>query len=199
MLTDIFKFRNQCEYDFTHDAYEHDPMWGDFEKWKPLYKLKWAIARALKPSSILEIGVRYGYSAFSFLDAVPDCEYLGVDNDSDSSGGVSGSLAWAQQKLKKYKSASAINDNSQTLDKLPGETWDLVHVDGQQTGVSTKHDLSLALEQARWILIDGYWWTSINFRSINEWLWDNRASLDFHIVINDVLSRYGDVLIKVGE
>lgn len=199
MLTDIFKYRMQCEFDVSVHGYEHDPMLDCMEEWKPQYRIKWAIAKALMPSSILEIGVRYGYSAFAFLDACPSSEYLGIDNDSDSSGGVSGSLRWAQLKLKQYENARAVKNDTQTMTGLPGETWDLIHVDGQQDGAGTIHDLNLAVEQAHWILIDGYWWTPTNFKAINEWLWKNKGALDFHIVINDTTSKYGDVLIKVSE
>ena len=41
------------------------------------------VAAMLQPRSIVEIGVRAGYSAAAFLSAAPDCTYLGLDADQD--------------------------------------------------------------------------------------------------------------------
>ena len=199
MLTEILEAHAECDWNLLDHVNQQDPMEHDFSIWQRTYQLKWAISKALAPDSILEIGVRYGYSAFAFLGATPGCWYLGLDNDGDESGGVRGSLKWAASKLRNYAKASVLKTDTQKLDKLPGDVWDLIHVDGKQTGASTNHDMSLALNQARYILIDGYWWTDVNFDAINDWLMLNKKDIEWHIVINDAGSVYGDVLIKVRQ
>lgn len=71
--------------------------------------------------------------------------------------------------------------------------FDLVHIDGQQDGDGTYHDLDMAVLQAKYILVDGYHWTRQNFLAINEWLWFNRAALDFSI---NIPGYAGDMLIR---
>lgn len=197
MLSEIQQELQECQWDLLKHVNEDDPMAHCFPVWQRIYRIKYAIAKALAPDSILEIGVRYGYSAFAFLAAIPGCHYLGLDNDSSESGGVAGSLQWASQRLRSYSKASAIKSDTQKLTTLPGDIWDLVHVDGRQDGDSTIHDMNLAIQKARFILIDGYWWTGLNFNAINQWLFANKNSIEWHAVINDEVSAYGDVLIKV--
>jgi len=48
------------------------------------------------PHSILEVGVRYGYSAITFLKASENATYLGIDSNSDSFGRGSGAIDWAR-------------------------------------------------------------------------------------------------------
>ena len=43
------------------------------------YESKYRIAADIKPASIVEIGVRYGYSAAAFLLACPQAKYMGFD------------------------------------------------------------------------------------------------------------------------
>src|ERR1039458_4621811 len=49
--------------------------------------------------------------------------------------------------------------DSQKMSSFPGGSYDLIHIDGQQDGKGTLHDLDLALGQGRYILVDGYFWT----------------------------------------
>jgi hypothetical protein len=89
-VRNILELASASEYDFRHTASPGDPLKHLFNDWISHYRLKWAIARALKPQRILEIGVRFGYSAAAFLDACPNAAYLGIDNDSEMSGGQAG-------------------------------------------------------------------------------------------------------------
>ena len=43
------------------------------------YEIKYQICKEVNPSKIAEIGVRAGYSAWTFLQASPDAEYIGFD------------------------------------------------------------------------------------------------------------------------
>lgn len=193
MLQDILREYQQSGYDFRLYAYNDDPLKGLFDEWFDYYRLKWAIAKVLQPTSILEIGVRYGYSARAFLEAAPAARYMGLDADLPIFGGHPGALEWAGQSLKDFD-VELLKENTQNLVRLPGDDYDLIHVDGQQDGDGTFHDLNLALNQGRYILIDGYFWTRENFLAANEWLWLNKMAVEWIVTIPGYA---GEMLVKI--
>lgn len=195
MLERIADCARASQYDFRRTAFDRDPLRHLFGDWIPYYRLKWAIAKVLQPTSILEVGVRYGYSGMAFLDACPGARYLGIDIDSEVSGGSKGAVFWARRTMCSYRADFVIAD-SQTMDRFPGGRYDLVHVDGQQDGDSSLHDLELALRQAKYILADGYYWTRENFHAMSEFLYRYRDEVEFFGVIPGYA---GELLIKVRE
>ncbi len=197
MIDRILEIYKTSTYDFRIHACSQDPLIDLFEEWVNYYRLKWAISRALMPATILEIGVRYGYSARAFLDASPQARLVGIDADLPIFGGQPGALKWAKQSLRDFN-VSIYCEDSQDLTRFPGEIYDLIHIDGQQDGDGTFHDLDLALRQARYILVDGYHWTRENFLSANEWLWLNKAAIESALIIPGYA---GELLIrtKLGE
>ena len=195
MFENIISHARQTDYDFRQSACPGDPLKYLFDDWVDYYKMKWAIAHLLKPNSILEIGVRFGYSAAAFLHGHPEARYLGIDLDTDSYGGTKGAINWARQITRQF-SADFIIADSQALSRLPGGAYDLVHIDGQQNGDATFHDLELAIKQARYILVDGYLWTSLNFDAINEFLFRYCDLFDFYGVIP---GHAGELLIKASK
>lgn len=76
-MTNKKEFGEQLQKIFHPD----DP----FPKSEPIEKIidqywhKLQVADAIRPSSVLEYGVRGGYSAWSFLTAAPQARYVGVD------------------------------------------------------------------------------------------------------------------------
>src|ERR1035438_10147495 len=98
-------------YDFRDNACPVDPLRHLFSEWVPYYRLKWAIARELQPATILEIGVRFGYSAFAFLDACPSASYFGIDADCDAYGGCRGAVNWAKERTRGSKAEFLVEDS----------------------------------------------------------------------------------------
>ncbi|MBD1869711.1 methyltransferase domain-containing protein [Leptolyngbya sp. FACHB-671] len=190
----IIQKAQQSDYDFRKTANPSDPLAHLFDEWVDYYKLKWAIANVLEPSSILEIGVRFGYSAQAFLHGNPSAKYTGIDLDSDSYGGVRGAINWAKAATQSFATDFIIVD-TQTLEYFPGDIYDLIHVDGQQDGDGSFHDLELALKQGRYILVDGYFWTRQNYTAISDFLFRHAKLLDFYGVIPGYA---GELLIKVS-
>jgi SAM-dependent methyltransferase len=195
MLDKILETARQGQFDFRSYANPADPLQHLFADWVPYYRMKWAIALVLQPQSILEIGVRYGYSARAFLEAAPGAELVGIDLDSDRFGGVKGAIDWARGNLRDYDCELIVGD-SQGMDRFPGESYDLIHVDGQQDGDGSFRDLELALKQGRYVLVDGYHWTQTNYLAVNDFLFQNRHSLDWYAAIPGYA---GELLIKVAE
>jgi SAM-dependent methyltransferase len=192
MLNHILQHYQACDYDFRVNACADDPLIALFDDWVDYYRMKWAIAKALQPKSIVEIGVRYGYSARAFLEACPSAKYLGIDADLPAFGGHPGALAWAQNNLSGFN-VDFVKGNSQLINSFPGKYYELAHIDGQQDGEGTFHDLDLASRQAVYILVDGYFWTRDNFLATNEWLWLNKAAIEWSMVI---AGYAGECLIK---
>ena len=193
MVEEILTVARTSVYDFRKTAYPEDPLGHLFPEWLAYYRMKWAIARVLKPESILEIGVRFGYSALAFLNASPSAQYVGIDIDSPSFGGSPGALDWARKACSQYQAKFILADSTE-MERFPGGPYDLIHVDGQQDGEGTLHDLILASAQASYILVDGYFWSRANFFSASDFLFRYRELIEFYEVIPGYA---GELLIKM--
>lgn len=194
MLEAILEAYQLTDYDFRETANPADPLQHRFGDWVDYYRLKYAIAQVLQPQSILEIGVRFGYSAIAFLKGYPQATYLGIDNDSDTHGGVKGAFHWAQ-KITQGMMADYLIADSQEMPRFPGGLYDLIHVDGQQDGDGSFRDLEKAIRQGRYVLVDGYLWTRQNFLAISDFLLRNASYFDWFATIPGYA---GELLIKVS-
>ena len=181
-ITNILELASVSDYDFRHSANPDDPLKHLFDDWVSYYRLKWAIARVLRPQRILEIGVRFGYSAAAFLDACPNATYLGIDVDSEDFGGHKGAIQWAR-RITPESSADYLIADSQQLDEFPGGHYDLIHIDGQQDGTGSIRDLLKALPKGRHILFDGYFWTRTNFQHVSEFLYCHRDVIESCVIL----------------
>ncbi len=183
------------DFDFRSFAFQDDPLRDLFEAWVPYYRMKWAIAHALQPKRILEIGVRFGYSARTFLDAVPSASYVGIDLDADCYGGSSGALEWARQICAGHQ-ADFLVGNSQEMQEFPGGLYDLIHVDGQQDRDGFFRDGLKALRQSRYVLVDGYFWSDETFEASNALVRQFKSLIDHYLVIPGYA---GDLLIQTSD
>jgi 2-polyprenyl-3-methyl-5-hydroxy-6-metoxy-1,4-benzoquinol methylase/predicted O-methyltransferase YrrM len=195
VISQILKVWREAEFDFREYVNADDELAHLFTEWVDYYRLKWAIAKVIQPRSIFEIGVRYGYSAQAFLAAAPEACYVGIDLDSNEYGGEIGAIDWARKALDQYDADIQLGD-SQKMSAFPGDRYDLIHVDGQQDGDSTYLDLVKALKQGRYILVDGYFWSSENYQGCNAFLKDNKELIEYYFVIPGYA---GELLIKVKE
>lgn len=195
MIDKIMDEYNKCIFDFRSYANPDDELRGLFSEWVDYYRMKFAIAMAVKPASILEIGVRYGYSAISFLSAAPKARFVGIDNNSCTFGGKEGSKHWAQKITFKYDTKFICAD-SQKMSCFPGEKYDLIHIDGQQDGDGTYNDLEKAIRKGRYILVDGYFWSKDNMLSIMYFTEKYRQYIESIVIIPGYA---GECLIKVKE
>ena len=192
MFDIIYKNYNECLFNFQEFTFPNDELSYLFDEWVPYYRMKFAICQAINPSSILEVGVRYGYGAITFLKASPDATYLGIDLDTNSFGGSKGAIKWAKKITEKYK-ANFLIANTQEMTTFPGVFYDLIHIDNQQDSDGTIHDLEKALEKGRWILLDGYFWSKENMLSATYFLEKYKEFIEFSLIIP---SYAGELLIK---
>ena len=202
MYESIIEAYKLAKYDFRQTANPKDPLAHLFEEWIDYYKLKWSIAHVLKPASILEIGVRFGYSAVAFLEGCPSAKYVGIDLDTDSFGGVKGAINWAKKITQPFNSEFIVAD-TQTMEHFPGDVYDLIHVDGQQDGDGSFHDLELAFKQAKYVLVDGYFWTRQNFLAVSDFLFKNYYLFDWYSIIpgyaGELIIKISDDYLKLGD
>jgi len=115
------------------------------------YEWKYAVAAHLAPRSILEIGVRYGYSLACFIHGSGQVvEVEGWDSCSYKED----SNRIAEDNLKPCLNGMSYQffkqDATQATEAVP---WDLVHIDGPHTHAGTLHCLRL-LKDSRAILVD---------------------------------------------
>lgn len=126
--------------------------------WLPYYRRLYELARELRPLRFCEIGVRAGYSAFTFLAASPEATGWGLEADRDETlenthGGRRGLWRHAVQILPQERYEIVLAD-SQTVDRLAAA--DLVYVDGDHTFEGCLHDLRLAAQASDRILVDDF-------------------------------------------
>ncbi|MDQ3313561.1 MAG: class I SAM-dependent methyltransferase [Verrucomicrobiota bacterium] len=169
MVERILQELSRGDFDFRNYAHPADPLSNLFDEWVPYYRLKYAIAKALRAESILEIGVRFGYSAMAFLTAVPEAKFTGIGLNGENFAGQRDAREWAKRVTSGYDAKFLVAD-MQTLRRSPGGRYHLIHVDGQQDGTGTFHNLRRAIAQAPWVLLDRYFRTRENVFNANGFL-----------------------------
>ena len=146
-------------------------------QYKEYYKVKYQICKEQNPKIICEIGVRAGYSAWTFLQACPDALYIGYDANNGQHGGAGGQdgsfMKWAEKILKPYNH-QLYEIDTQKIDELPlFKAADLFHVDGDHTTNGVMHDLDLAykvINDNGLILVDDITYLQEVKDGVNEWL-----------------------------
>lgn len=115
---------------------------------------KYTVALVLQPKTIVEIGVRGGISALSFLSACPNARFTGIDNGRDAKAyGIDYDTLVRNHFMSLDARAAVLNADSQAMDRF--DSCDLCHIDGDHTFAGVRHDIVAAWRGgARWILCD---------------------------------------------
>lgn len=117
---------------------------------------KFAVAKALHPKTIIEIGVGAGTGAIAMLHGSPESIYIGIDDNSKCQCDGWDFTGFVKEKMLRLGfHASFIIQDSMTLKNLPVEPVDLVHVDGDHKYENALNDSLLAFRSgSKWILVD---------------------------------------------
>jgi FkbM family methyltransferase len=122
-----------------------------WECWQPYYRMLYRIAQSNSARTVVEFGVRCGYSALTFLSAMPGAKVTGydaaVEPDSETF------LARATSILA-GRDFRLIRADTHGLDSIPPS--DFIYVDGDHSYAGCLADLELAYWTAATILIDDY-------------------------------------------
>lgn len=111
------------------------------------YRIYWAIGRAFKPTSYLEIGVRFGYSIQAVATGSGRLKTAyGFDNEYD----LAGSLDIARSRLASIVENLHLQKyDTQSLATLGNVPTDIAHIDGWHTRQGVYHDCQLAFPQVK--------------------------------------------------
>ena len=175
-------------------------------QYKDYYKVKYNILKNEKPEAkrILEIGVRAGYSAWTFLQACPDVEYVGLDANNGTHGGQGGEdgrfANWAKRILKEYNFHQYQCDTQKETDLSRFGKFDFIHIDGDHTVEGVMHDLDICseiLDESGVMLIDDYTYIKTVQQGVDTWLQNHKEfshtfipSLRGEIVIKPAKEKY---------
>jgi len=130
-------------------------------QYRDYYRVKYAIAKAIQPKTIIEIGVRAGYSAWAFLTACPKATYYGFDAENGNHGGNGGPYSWWAQRIlseRGFRFKVFAPYDTQCHGKLP-KSADFYHVDGDHTTDGVYHDMKICFDDmdvGSYMLIDDY-------------------------------------------
>jgi len=165
-------------------------------QYRDYYKVKYDICKEIKPRKMVEIGVRAGYSAWAFLQATPDAEYIGYDDNNGRYGGKGGEdgsfFEWARNILSKYN-YKLIELNTQSIKDLGIYDIDFFHIDGDHSKAGVMHDLDLAYNSVRiggYILVDDVDHIDGVKRGVSEWVDNHKVETRF------IKSLRGECLIR---
>ena len=161
------------------------------------YEVKYEICRQVAPKKIAEIGVRAGYSGWTFLQACPDAEYIGFDAvggdrfeklkhwhgasfDPKTKEPDMEYAKWAISLFEPYN-AKLICMDTQKVDSLEVEGIDLFHVDGDHSFEGCHRDLDLAsrtLSPGGCLLVDDYDYLKTVRRAVDTWIDANKEQIE---------------------
>jgi hypothetical protein len=172
------------EFFTKYDSYDY--VWsGNCFEWY------WALGKALKPKTFLEIGVRFGFSFLPTMLASEEMEYaLGWDLETYGNNKI------ANENIGKYYTGNAkweiFHKDSQLETELP-QFFDLISIDGCHDFDCKVHDLKLCIGKCSYVILDDY-----------DYHKDVRDSTDFflkeyaeHIEWNEYIPTFrGSQLIK---
>lgn len=166
------------------------------------YKDKYEIIKRFNPKSICEIGVRYGYSAYSFLSAHPDTSYTGYDIINGGHGGAKDidTFTYVKKLLSTFSKAdiNLVHQNTQELEFL-NDNYDFIHVDGDHSYVGCYNDLVLALNSINTegvILVDDYTDGIEVGNSTRDFIKDNQVFIEYTEYVDTL---HGDMIIKIKK
>jgi hypothetical protein len=117
------------------------------------WEWSYALAKAIQPTSYIEIGTRFGYSFIPTLIGGGDNlkTALGIDLEEY------GNNSEVEKNIKKYYSGACkwnlVHADSQQMSELP-HFADLIYVDGCHTYDCKMHDLRLTIGHCKYVFID---------------------------------------------
>ena len=121
------------------------------------YEVYFALAKYYKPTTLLEIGVRFGYSFVSLIKGAEGSIKLahGFDTDEYEENGLAIALSRLKRIVPEDVDLQLFNTNSQDILALD-RSYDLISIDGDHFYNSKLHDLALTVGKCKVVVVDDY-------------------------------------------
>lgn len=161
------------------------------------YRTKYEIAARYQPKVIVEIGVRWGYSAFAFLRAAPEAEYIGFDLINGEGGVPQDTFGHIRETFAKHYPLAKLSlnhENSQQRTWLPEA--DFYHIDGDHSTPGARHDMEMAwkaMKPGTVMLIDDYETHPPVRVAVDAFIKAHKEEIKSHQFIS---SRHGECVIE---
>lgn len=167
-----------------------DPRHNDYMHCKNYYEIYYAIAKYYQPKSILEIGVRYGYSLYSMIAACENLEYVrGYDIDEYDKDSIEVANKNISNVISKEIDFKIENKNTQTSKKLR-KKYDLIHVDGDHSYNGKLHDLELVKNNCKVLIIDDYNHIRDVKSAVDKFVPENEDIIEKNFLIGSMRGTY---------
>lgn len=168
----------------------NDPRHNDYMHCGNYYEIYYAISKYYQPKSILEIGVRYGYSLYSMMAAADNLTYVrGYDIDEYDAG----SVEEANKNISKVISSNIDFQiefkDSQKISEL-SKDYDLIHIDGDHSYDGKMHDLNLTRGTCKVLIIDDYNHIGEVKSATNKFIEENSKIISKHFCISSMRGTY---------
>ena len=187
----------------TDIIYPKDPTASKerISQYKEYYKIKHDICKEFSPKTIAEIGVRAGYSSWTFMQACPQAKLYCIDANNGTHGGAGGQdgcyKSWASKILADYN-FEYIDCDTQKVESLNLQNIDFFHVDGDHTVHGVMHDLDLALQSISpqgVILIDDITYIQDVNVGVKAWLKKNKLKHEYRESLRGECLIYNEPLL----
>jgi len=162
-----------------------------FKLFRSQYRIKSAICQQQNPKTILEIGVRAGYSALAFLTVCPNAKYVGIDFETYPQAKTF--TKWAKTLLQSFD-VEIWKLNTKTITSINLTDIDFCHIDGSHNTAYVLHDLDLCFEilsETGLILLDDMIIEKVN-TAIRAWIEEHEQEINYEYIV----SRTGEMLIR---
>ena len=188
MTTDIInKLKPNSIYELISEEFFFEKSHGyDYLNCNIYYEYYYAISKFYQPSSILEIGVRFGYSLGSMIRGSDKIEFIkGIDCEALVYG--VDTLKTAEANIKKYINPNVkcefLNQDSHSIKELDRK-YDLIHIDGDHSYEGKVQDLNLALDHCKVLLVDDYFFLYQVANATNDWIMGNKHKIKSIYIVN---------------
>lgn len=145
------------------------------------YEWYYTVGQHYRPTSYLEIGVRFGYSMMSVLAGAGGTVHKiqGYDNECYVKDSNIKALTNVNKFLGKgHQVEVAINtQDTRELESIDG-MWDLAHVDGAHGYGGCQHDMTLLLNKAKVLIVDDY--HTMCRKAVDDFVKDHSSEISHH-------------------
>ena len=134
------------------------------------YHYYYDLVREKNIQTVLEIGVRAGYSMYAMASANLKLDYTGIDLNHGTHGGIVGAINHAKGLAKDFPEANiSITEGNSEHYKVE-KFYDLIHIDGDHSYRGCMADLEKFTLHGKYIFIDDYDYIGQVKKAVDEFI-----------------------------